>query len=75
MPRKSKSTKDVEKMRFVLVFVGAINWGLVGGFDYNLVTTLFGAGSTLTTVTYVIVGLAGVYCGFVYFKHCSECKQ
>lgn len=50
----------VEWVALVLVVVGALNWGLVGAFDFNLVTTLFGDG-TLTRVVYVLVGLAGLY--------------
>lgn len=45
---------------WVLV-VGALNWGLVGLANMNLVESLLGAGSTLTTVVYAVVGLAGVY--------------
>lgn len=43
-----------------LVLVGALNWGLVGAFDFNVVETLLGTG-TLATVVYVLVGLAAVY--------------
>lgn len=43
----------------VLAGVGAINWGLVGVADMNLVTQVLGTG-TLTTVTYSLVGLGGV---------------
>lgn len=45
----------------ILLVVGGINWGLVGAFDYNLVTMIFGAMSTATRVIYVLVGLAAVY--------------
>ena len=45
---------------WVLVVVGAINWGLVGVANLNLVETVFGMGS-LTQVVYVLVGLGGVY--------------
>jgi len=61
-------TNFVNIVAFVLTFVGALNWGLIGGFDYNLVTTLFGSGSTLTTVIYVLVGLSGIYAAYVYFS-------
>ncbi len=44
---------------WVLVVVGAINWGLVV-FNVNLVQTLFGMG-TLTQLVYSLVGLAGLY--------------
>lgn len=45
----------------VLVVVGAVNWGLVGLFDLDLVAALFGVGSTLSRILYVVVGLAGLY--------------
>ncbi len=45
---------------WVLVVVGAINWGLVGVANLNLVETVFGMGS-LTQIVYVLVGLGGVY--------------
>ena len=45
---------------WVLAFA-AINWGLVGLLNLNLVETLLGAGSTLTKVAYLVVGLVGVY--------------
>lgn len=46
---------------WVLVLVGGLNWGLVGAFDYNLVDSLFGAGSVLARIVYGLVGLAAVY--------------
>lgn len=46
---------------FILVVVGAINWGLVGFFDFDLVAAIFGDASTLTKVIYDLVGLSGVY--------------
>lgn len=50
----------VDKLAYVLVVVGGLNWGLVGAFNYNLVDSLFGAGSTLSRVVYVLVGLAAL---------------
>ncbi len=47
-----------------LVVVGAINWGLVGTIDFNLVTRLFGDMSTVSRVVYMLVGLSGLYLGF-----------
>ena len=43
----------------VVILVGAINWGLIGFFEFNLVSAIFGA--TLERVIYAIVGLAAVY--------------
>jgi len=45
----------------VLMIVGAINWGLIGLFGFNLVGALFGTASALTAIIYVLVGLAGLY--------------
>lgn len=41
--------------------IGAVNWGLVGLLDYNVVATVLGAGSLLERVVYVLVGLSGVW--------------
>ncbi len=45
---------------WVLVVVGALNWGLWGAFSYNLVETLFGMG-VITRWVYILVGLSGLY--------------
>lgn len=44
---------------FLLVIIGAVNWGLVGVFDFNLVTWLFGAG-VVTQVIYILVGVSAL---------------
>jgi uncharacterized membrane protein YuzA (DUF378 family) len=51
----------LKTLAFVLVVVGGLNWGLVGLFQFNLVSALFGSVSTLETLTYVLVGLSAVY--------------
>ncbi len=53
--------KTVDVIAAVLVVVGALNWGLVGAARTDLVALLFGAGSILSSVVYVVVGLAGFY--------------
>lgn len=45
----------------VLMIIGAINWGLVGIFDFNLVAAIFGAGNWFTSLVYIVIGLAGLY--------------
>ena len=47
----------------LLVVIGAINWGLMGLMNMNLVTAIFGAMSTITKAVYVLVGLSGLYVG------------
>jgi len=44
----------------VLVIVGAVNWGLVGLFQFDLVAALFGSASALSRLVYSLVGLAGI---------------
>ena len=48
-------------LALVLVIVGALNWGLVGAANFNLVSTLFGDMSGLSRIVYVLVGLSAVY--------------
>ncbi len=45
---------------WILVFIGALNWGLVGVFEWNLVETILGMG-TVTRVIYILVGLSALY--------------
>jgi hypothetical protein len=45
----------------ILVIIGAINWGLVGFFNFDLVATIFGDMSVVSRVVYDLVGLAGIY--------------
>ncbi|MFZ2038393.1 MAG: DUF378 domain-containing protein [Minisyncoccia bacterium] len=51
----------------ILVIVGALNWGLVGALDFNLVSFLLGMGMLANTV-YVLVGISAVYQAIVAFK-------
>ncbi len=45
----------------VLVIVGGLNWGLVGVAGIDLLAEIFGAGSTLARVVYVLIGLSAVW--------------
>ena len=56
----------------VLLIIGAINWGLVGLFGVNLVSTVLGE-SLLTRVVYILVGVAGVIGLISCFKSCPCC--
>jgi uncharacterized membrane protein YuzA (DUF378 family) len=44
----------------LLTIIGAINWGFIALFDFNMVTAIFGTGSAITTIIYALVGLAGI---------------
>ncbi len=45
----------------VLVLIGALNWGLVGIFDFDLVEAIFGEMSPLSRLIYILVGIAAIY--------------
>lgn len=66
------STMDM--VIWVLVVIGALNWGLVGAFDFNLVSAIFGDGS-LTRTIYVIVGLAAVWSLVTMFSKSGNNQQ
>ncbi len=45
----------------ILVLIGALNWGLVGIFNWNLVSAVFGAGSLVATIIYILVGISALW--------------
>ena len=53
--------KTLQRIALVLTIVGALNWGLIGFFDFNLVTSLFGdTNSVISRIIYSIIAIAGV---------------
>lgn len=54
--------KIIDKIALVLVIIGAINWGLIGIFNFNLVDTIFGTMSIISRIIYILVGLSGLWC-------------
>lgn len=49
-----------KKQHLLFTIIGAINWGLIGLFNFNLVDSLFGQNSFLSMLIYIIVGIAGL---------------
>lgn len=60
--------KAMNAVALTLVIVGALNWGLVGLLDFNLVAALFGLDSWLSALVYILVGLAGLWSFTFYGK-------
>ena len=59
--------KSLNWIALTLVIIGAINWGLIGFFNFDLVTTIFGGGLYwISRIIFAIVGLAGIYCLTLY---------
>ena len=62
----------LQKSCLVLTIIGAINWLLVGLINFNLVDTIFGVNSILSTIIYVLVGIAGLINIGILFNHIEE---
>lgn len=54
-----QSIRKLEPVWLALVIVGALNWAMIGLFDTNVITEIFGTG-TFTDVVYTVVGVAGL---------------
>ncbi|MBQ7136935.1 MAG: DUF378 domain-containing protein [Bacilli bacterium] len=53
--------QTLQKVALVLTIIGALNWGLVGLFEFDLVASLFGgAEEVVSRVIYTVIGLAGI---------------
>lgn len=61
MRNKELYMNKLDWVAYVLAIIGGINWGLVGLFEFNLVDALFGEGSALSRMVYILVGLAATY--------------
>ena len=53
--------KGLDIITLILVIIGAINWGLVGLFEWNLVEAIFGGAPVLVRIIYILVGLSGLW--------------
>ena len=60
--------KTFELIAMILLLIGGLNWGLVGAFNYNVITSLLGDGSTMTRAVYAVVGLCALYEAFQFMK-------
>lgn len=63
--------KALHMVAYLLLWVGGLNWGLVGLMNLNLVETVLGSGTMLTQAVYVLVGLSTVY---IVVTHKSDCR-
>jgi uncharacterized membrane protein YuzA (DUF378 family) len=53
--------KFLDRFTAIVVLVGALNWGLIGAFDFNLVIWLFGMATIFMKVVYVLIGVSALY--------------
>ena len=61
----------LHKIAFILLFVGGVNWGLVGLFDLDLVQSIFGGAPLVADIVYVLVGLSALF--MLLKKKCKAC--
>lgn len=53
--------KTLDYIALILVAIGAINWGLIGFFEFDLVRVIFGDMTMVSRIVYALVGIAGLY--------------
>lgn len=61
--------ETLQKVLLVVTIIGAVNWGLIGLLDFDLVAMLFGNGSLFSRVVYTIVGICGLVNIGILFNH------
>ena len=60
-------TRTFDYFALTLVIIGALNWGLIGFFQFDLVASLFGGmTSWISRTVYALVGICGIYCLTLY---------
>lgn len=68
--------QTLQKTALVLTIIGALNWGLVGLFEYDLVANLFdGSTSTFSKIIYTIIAIAGIINIGILFDEIREKKD
>lgn len=60
----------LEKLALWLTIIGGLNWGLIGLFDFNLVSAIFGSMSLLSRIVYILVGISSLW--LIYTQFASE---
>ena len=63
----------IDRIALILIIVGALNWGSVGLFSFDLVAWICGGATTLLArIIYIAVALAGIWCISLLFRHNDE---
>ena len=59
----------IDKISLILVIIGAINWGSIGLFQFDIVAWVFGGqGAIVSRIIYTLVALAGIWCISMLFR-------
>lgn len=66
----------LDRLALIIVIIGALNWLLIGLFQYDLVASIFGGSNSVVSRTvYTIVGLAGLYSISLLFRENAPAKE
>ena len=67
--------QTIQKVTLIFTIIGALNWGLIGFFNFNLVESLFGVQSTITNIIYAIVGICALINIGLLFKNFGSIEK
>lgn len=66
----------LDRISLLLAIIGAVNWGLVGIFQFDLVAFICGGqGAVVSRIIYTLVGLAGLWCVSLLFRERDEVHE
>lgn len=66
----------LNKLVLLLVIIGALNWGSIGLFQFDIVATIFGGqGALISRIIYTLVGLAGIWSISFFFRDDAVCNH
>lgn len=66
---------SLHKIAYTFLWLGGINWGLIGLFNYNLVVLILGSWPMLVTSFYILIGASAVYVFSTHKDYCKHCKK
>ncbi len=76
MSMKGAREMVLDKIALLLVIIGALNWGLVGLFSFDLVAWICGgSGAIVARIIYTVIALAGLWCVSLLFRSRDEARE
>lgn len=67
--------KTLHMVSYLVLWVGGLNWGLVGLLNFNLVNMIFGSMPSIEKLVYILVGAAAVYTATTHMQECKVCSK
>ena len=67
--------ETLQKILLVVTIIGAVNWGLIGLFDFDLVAFIFGNMTLLSRIVYTVVAVCGIVNIGILFNHLQQTKK